>query len=340
MERRVGDVARAVGNVVFEIFGRSYRGVISDTATGIFVVPLHRYAVIIGAFARRQFRVCRHRAAVIGDRQSQLDRRGIPIAVAHGSAVFGNQRYLRRAGVYLNLLAVFRYGRIDVGPQPQSVSDAQRGYADKVGIDGKSDGKAPCRGHVARIGSVQVAGIIRARCNGDLVGSQQRSVRCRQRVPRFDSVRQVVTRSAESYLRGELRALQPLCAQSCRRFERAYRHGSVVQFYRERFGKCYRFHVDVLGRNAVNVVSDYQSERDHRAFCGNIDVAVYHRSRKQPGAVPIDNAVFGYDFAVGFQSVNIFIAVTCVRGRHAFDIERHTTCPARSRIVPRRRRRG
>ena len=275
MERRVGDVARAVGNVVFEIFGRSYRGDISDTATGIFVVPLHRYAVITGAFARQQFRVFRHRSAVIGDRQSQRDRLGIPIAVARGAAVFGNQRYLRRAGVYRNLLAVLRYGRIDVGPQPQSVSDAQRGYAVQVGIDGKSDGKAPCRGHVARIGSVQVAGIIRARFNGDLVGSQQRSVR--QRVPRSDSVRQVVTRSAESYLRGELRALQPTCAQSCRRFERAYRHGSVVQFYRERFGKGYRVHLDALGRNAVNVVSDYQSERDHRAFCGNIDSFVYGR---------------------------------------------------------------
>ena len=339
MERRVGDVARAVGNVVFEIFGRSYRGDIPD-ALGKSLVPLHRYAVIIGAFARQQFRFFLHRAAVIGDRQSQLDRLGIPTAVAHGSAVFGHQRYLRRAGVYLNLLAVFRYGRIDVGPQPQSVSDAQRGYADKVGIDGKSDGKAPCRGHVARIGSVQVAGIIRARCNGDLVGSQQRSVRCRQRVPRFNTVRQVVTRSAESYLRGELRALQPLCAQSCRRFERAYRHGSVVQFYRERFGKGYRVHLDVLGRNAVNVVSDYQSERDHRAFCGNIDVAVSHRSRKQPGAVPIDNAIFGFDFAVGFQSVNVLVSVIRACRRYARNVKRHTACPARSRIVPRRRSRG
>ena len=257
MERRVGDVARAVGNVVFEIFGRSYRGDISDTATGIFVVPLHRYAVIIGVFARQQFRFFRHRAAVIGDRQSQLDRLGIPTAVAHGAVVFGHQRYLRHRSVYGNGLGMFRYGRIDVGPQPQSVSDAQRGYAAKVGIDGKADGKAPCRGHVARIGSVQVAGIIRARFNGDLVGSQQRSVRCQQRVPRFNTVRQVVTRSAESYLRGELRALQPTIAQSCHRTERAYRHGSVVQFYRERFGKGYRVHLDVRGRNAVNVVSDY-----------------------------------------------------------------------------------
>ena len=228
---------------------------------------MHRYAVIIGAFARQQFRVCRHRSAVIGDCQSQRDSRGIPIAVARGAAVFGRQRYLRH-----------RNGRIDVGPQPQSVSDAQRGYADKVGIDGKADGKVPCHGHVARIGSVQVAGIIRARYNGDLVGSQQRSVRCQQRVPRSDSVRQVVTRSAESYLRGELRALQPACAQSYSRSERVYRHGSVVQLYRERFGKGYRVHVDVLGRrNAVNVVSDYQSERDHRTFFGNIDAFVYGR---------------------------------------------------------------